>query len=394
MGAGRSVENMVRDTAGFSPDFWHGRRVLLTGHTGFKGSWLALWLTSMGAHVTGLSLAADNTSLFRQARIDELVTHIEGDIRDLPTVDDALARADPEVVFHLAAQPLVRLSYATPVETYATNVQGTVHVLDACRRARDLGAHGLKSIVCITSDKAYENREWVWPYRESDPMGGHDPYSSSKGAAELVIAAYRRSYFHGEGQPLLASVRAGNVIGGGDWALDRLVPDIIRALVDDRRPLIRNPHAIRPWQHVLEALGGYLMIARHLVEGRRWAADGWNFGPADDDTQPVDWIADRLVALWHEKHIDVAECISTDRGWDLPEGGIPPVHEAGILKLDCAKARSLLGWRPAFTLGSALVRIVDWHKHVARRGDAREISLAQLTDYCQRWNRALAEKGN
>lgn len=375
----------------FSAAFWQGRRVLLTGHTGFKGSWLALWLAGMGAKVTGLSLPAEEISLFRQARVGEVVTHIEGDIRDSRTVDAALAAADPEVVFHLAAQPLVRLSYETPVETWATNVQGTVHVLDACRRAGALGVEGLKAIVCITSDKAYENREWVWPYRESDPMGGHDPYSSSKGAAELAIASFRRSYFGGEGAPLLASVRAGNVIGGGDWALDRLVPDIIRALIDEQRPFIRNPRAIRPWQHVLEALGGYLMIARHLVLGDRWAAEGWNFGPADEDTRPVDWIADQLVELWHGKGVD-------GRGWDTPTGDLPAPHEAGILKLDCAKARSVLGWRPAFTLATALARIVAWHKHVAATGHdagggaARDISLAQIEDYCRRWDRASREK--
>jgi CDP-glucose 4,6-dehydratase len=349
-------------TIAHDPAFWAGRRVLVTGHTGFKGSWLVLWLTQMGAQVTGLSLPAEEVSLFRQARIEELVTHIEGDIRDFAVVEAAVQQADPEVVFHLAAQPLVRLSYDVPVETFATNVQGTVHVLDACRRAARL-----KAIVCITSDKAYENREWVWPYRESDPMGGHDPYSASKGAAELVIAAYRRSFF-AEGGPLLASVRAGNVIGGGDWALDRLVPDIIRALVAGERPLIRNPQAIRPWQHVLEALGGYLLIAQALAGGAQWAAEGWNFGPADDDTQPVDWIADRITAAWG------------DAGWDRPEGASGP-HEAKILKLDCAKARNALGWRPVWGLGQALERIVVWHKGQAAGEDARALSYRQLSDY-------------
>jgi CDP-glucose 4,6-dehydratase len=357
------VEEVVsRMAVTHNPAFWQGRRVLLTGHTGFKGSWLALWLHQMGAKVTGLSLPAEEVSLFRQARIDELVDHIEGDIRDMAVVEAAMQRCNPEVVFHLAAQPLVRLSYDIPVETFATNVQGTVHVLDACRRAPDLQA-----IVCITSDKAYENREWVWPYRESDPMGGHDPYSASKGAAELVIAAYRRSFF-AEGGPLLASVRAGNVIGGGDWALDRLVPDIIRAMVAGQRPLIRSPHSIRPWQHVLEALGGYLLIAESLAAGQGWAAEGWNFGPADDDTQPVHWIADRLTQGWG---ID---------GWDQPEQVSGP-HEAKILKLDCAKARNVLGWRPVWGLSESLRRIVEWHKNVAQGEDARLISDRQLADY-------------
>ena len=352
-----------------SERFWAGRRVFLTGHTGFKGSWLALWLTQMGAKVTGFALPADEISLFRQAGIAGLVTHIEGDIRDLAQVEAAMTGADPEVVFHLAAQPLVRLSYEQPVETFATNVQGTVHVLDACRRAPSL-----KAVVAITSDKAYENREWVWPYRESDPMGGHDPYSASKGAAELVIAAYRRSFFQaGVG---LASVRAGNVIGGGDWALDRLIPDIIRALIAGERPMIRSPHSIRPWQHVLEALGGYLMIAQRLVEGRDGAASAWNFGPDEADTRPVGWIAEHLCADW-----------GVPGGWDRGDGST--LHEARILKLDCAKARSELGWRPALGLEAALALIVEWHRQVADGGDARAISLRQLAGYRAKFDAVL-----
>lgn len=349
------------------PAFWAGRRVLLTGHTGFKGSWLCLWLTQMGAKVTGLSLPAEETSLFRQARIDALVDHIEGDIRDLPTCVAAVERSDPEVVFHMAAQPLVRLSYDMPVETFATNVQGTVHVLEACRRAK-----ALRAIVCITSDKAYENREWLWPYRENDPMGGHDPYSASKGAAEIVISAYRRIFFSAEGAAGLASVRAGNVIGGGDWAQDRLIPDIVRALIAGARPLIRNPHAIRPWQHVLEALGGYLMIAEALASGKSWAAEGWNFGPADDDTRPVDWIADRMTAAWGAS------------GWDRPETAAN-LHEAHNLRLDCAKARSVLGWRPTWRLDEALQRIVSWHQTVDRGDCARATSLGQLSEYREKF---------
>ena len=358
------MEEMVIGTPGIDEAFWAGRRVLLTGHTGFKGSWLALWLVQMGARVTGLSLPAEEVSLFHQARLAEVVDHREGDIRDFATVEAAVRAADPQVVFHLAAQPLVRLSYETPVETFATNVQGTVHVLDACRRAANL-----RAIVCITSDKAYENREWVWPYRESDPMGGHDPYSASKGAAELIIASYRRSFFSAAGAPLCASVRAGNVIGGGDWAADRLVPDLMRALIAGEKPLIRSPHSIRPWQHVLEALGGYLMIAERLAKGDASVAEGWNFGPSDDDTQPVNWIADRLCEAWGE-----------GASWTQPENAAGP-HEAKILKLDCAKARNALGWRPAWGLGEALRRIVEWHKGVAGGADARALTLAQLTDY-------------
>ncbi len=350
--------------------FWSGRRVLVTGHTGFKGSWLALWLSSLGADVTGFALPAEGESLFRQARVADAVTHIEGDIRDMDAVERAVQAARPEVVFHLAAQPLVRLSYVEPVQTFATNVQGTVHVLDACRRA-----DGLKAIVCITSDKCYENREWVWPYREADPMGGWDPYSGSKGAAEIVIAAYRRSFFEAASQdgraPVgLASVRAGNVIGGGDWAADRLVPDIVRAVVTGCRPIIRAPKAIRPWQHVLEALGGYLAIAERLARSEPGFAGAWNFGPSDDDTQPVEWIVERLLSAWGRP------------GWDLEES--PQPHEAKVLKLDCAKARSALGWRPVLGLESALEWIAQWHRHVAEGGDAREITLRQLGDYRER----------
>ncbi|MCI4590444.1 CDP-glucose 4,6-dehydratase [Sphingobium sp. BYY-5] len=352
-----------------SETFWRERRVFLTGHTGFKGSWLAMWLTQMGAEVTGFSLPADDVSLFRQARLQDRLIHVEGDIRDMAAVEDALARARPEILFHLAAQPLVRRSYDHPIETFATNVQGTAHVLDACRRAVDL-----KAIVCVTSDKCYENREWIWPYRESDPMGGYDPYSASKGAAELVIAAYRRSFF---GQrPLLASVRAGNVIGGGDWAADRLIPDIIRALIKDKAPFIRSPASIRPWQHVLEALGGYLMIAQRLASGDTWAATGWNFGPADDDTQPVNWIADHMCAAWGGP------------AW-YSEEQIQP-HEAKILKLDCSKARVELGWRPALRLRDALDYIVAWHHAVAEGSDAAQISFAQLDAYRKQLGRALS----
>lgn len=350
--------------------FWRGRRVFLTGHTGFKGSWLALWLHAMGAEVTGFALPAEQTSLFRQARIDELVTHVEGDIRDLAAVEAAMAAARPQVVLHLAAQPLVRRSYIEPVETFATNVQGTVHVLDACRRMPDLAA-----IVCVTSDKCYENREWVWPYRETDPMGGYDPYSSSKGAAELVVAAWRRSFFSSAGSARLASARAGNVIGGGDWAEDRLVPDIVRALLAGTPPVIRAPHSVRPWQHVLEALGGYLLVAQRLAAGQPDADSGWNFGPADSDARPVSWIADRLTAAWAG-----AEA-APGTGWTDASGGADAVHEARLLRLDCAKARALLGWRTALSLEQALDMIVEWHRAVAKGADARAITLAQLRSY-------------
>lgn len=349
------MEGLVNET------FWKGKRVLVTGHTGFKGSWLALWLTRMGAEVTGFALPpSTDPSLFEQARIAEVVTHIEGDVRDLPALQSALTAAQPEIVFHLAAQPLVRLSYEQPVETYATNVMGTVHLLEACRSIASL-----RGVVCITSDKCYENREWVWPYRESDPMGGYDPYSSSKGAAEIVIAAYRRSFFaQGAG---IASVRAGNVIGGGDFSGDRLLPDIIRALEAGQRPVIRSPDSVRPWQHVLEALGGYLVIAERLHAGEAAMASGWNFGPSDDDTKPVRWIVDQIL---QDSGVD---------GWDHPGGELP--HEAQMLKLDCSKARSDLGWRPAMTLADALRKVVDWHRLVYQGADARAVTIEQIAAY-------------
>ncbi|WP_226794305.1 CDP-glucose 4,6-dehydratase [Altererythrobacter sp. CC-YST694] len=344
---------------------WAGRRVFLTGHTGFKGSWLALWLQAMGAKVTGYSLPAPTRpSLFDKARVADRLHHIEGDIRDAGALSAAVAQARPEVIFHLAAQPLVRLSYEDPAGTYATNVMGTVNLLEAAR-----ATPGVRAIVAITSDKCYENREWHWPYREEDPMGGHDPYSSSKGCCELVISAWRRSFFSDEG-PLLASGRAGNVIGGGDWATDRLIPDLVRAFEAGAAPLIRSPHSVRPWQHVLEALRGYIMLAERLLEGERGFGEGWNFGPLEEDAQPVRWIVDRMQARW---------------GGTVPakrQSGFHP-HEAGLLRLDCSKARNLLGWKPALPLEAALDWIVEWHKAVGSGADAREVTLAQIDRYAR-----------
>ncbi|MBY8820725.1 CDP-glucose 4,6-dehydratase [Sphingomonas colocasiae] len=338
--------------------------MLVTGHSGFKGSWLSLWLHALGAKVTGFALPPPTRpSLFEAARIGELIDHVEGDVRDAAAVRKVVEDARPEVIFHLAAQPLVRLSYEEPVETYATNVMGTVHVLEAARTVP-----GVAAVVCVTSDKCYENREWIWPYRENDPMGGHDPYSSSKGCAELVVAAYRRSFFQGAG-PAVASVRAGNVIGGGDWAADRLLPDLVRAFEAGAAPLIRSPEAVRPWQHVLEALGGYLLIADRLLGGEAQFADAWNFGPADDDARPVSWIVDRMRAAWGD-----------GAGGPLADTG-PRPHEAGLLRLDCSKARAALGWRPALTLEGAIDWIVTWHKAIGAGGDARAVTLSQIADY-------------
>lgn len=347
--------------------FWRGRRVLLTGHTGFKGSWLSLWLQALGAEVHGLALAPPTEpALFDVARVGAgMASSTLADIRDLAAVQRVMLQVQPEVLLHLAAQPLVRLSYQQPVETYATNVMGTVHVLEAAR-----SCSSLRAIVNVTTDKCYENREWVWGYREDEAMGGHDPYSSSKGCAELVTAAYRRS-FMSEGRIALASARAGNVIGGGDWAADRLLPDILSACERGEPVLIRNPHATRPWQHVLEPLSGYLLLAERLHAQEPGLAEGWNFGPQDTDVQPVQWIVERVVDLW-----------GGAARWQLSTGAHP--HEAGYLKLDISKARARLGWQPRWRLETALDRIVSWHQACLAGADMQALCLQQINDYAQR----------
>lgn len=351
--------------------FWRGKRVLVTGHTGFKGGWLSLWLQALGAEVGGYALAPPtDPSLFETASVIRgMASSRLADIRDLETLKAAFRDFRPEIVFHLAAQPLVRYSYAQPVETYSTNVLGTVHVLEAVRCTP-----GVRSVVNITTDKCYENREWVWGYRETDPMGGHDPYSSSKGCAELVAAAYRSSFFnpkdHDKHGVALASVRAGNVIGGGDWAADRLIPDMIRAFSRGEAVVIRSPHAIRPWQHVLEPLQGYLMLAEQLWHRGQAFAEGWNFGPNDEDAKPVQWIVQQLAKRWGD-----------GAAWSLDDR--PQPHEATYLKLDCSKAKARLGWHPRWDLETALARIVDWYRALERGEDMRTVTLQQITDYTQ-----------
>lgn len=346
-----------------NPDFWRGKRVLLTGHTGFKGSWLSLWLQSLGAELGGLALAPPTEpSLFSVARVGEAMSSTIGDIRSLDTVVQAMQAFQPEIVLHMAAQPLVRLSYSEPVQTYATNVMGTVHVLEAARRCSSV-----RCIVNVTTDKCYENREWEWGYRENEPMGGHDPYSNSKGCSELVTSAYRRSFFQKSGVAL-ASARAGNVIGGGDWASDRLIPDILRAFERHEAVVIRNPNSTRPWQHVLEPLSGYLMLAERLWGEGNDFAEGWNFGPQDDDAQPVMWIVERMARAWGE-----------GAGWQLDLGEHP--HEAHYLKLDISKARHRLGWRPRWNLDTALSKITLWHRAWRAQQDMRQICLEQITQY-------------
>lgn len=346
---------------------WNGRRVLLTGHTGFKGSWLALCLHRLGARVTGLSdRVPTQPSLFELARVGELVDGRAADVRDFAAVLAAVTEARPEVVIHMAAQPFVRRSYREPRETYETNVMGTVNVLEAIRLAG-----GVRVAVVVTSDKCYDNREQGRPFTEDDPMGGRDPYSNSKGCAELVTGAYRDSLLARAPQPVaVASARAGNVIGGGDWGEDRLIPDIMRAALE-RTPIpIRNPAAVRPWQHVLNPLAGYLRLAEALWE-RPALAGGWNFGPALDDVKPVSWLVDRLTELW-----------SQPLRWELDPGPHPP--EAGFLALDSAKAREQLGWEPVWDVEEALERIVEWYAALQAGEDMREVTLAQAEAFTAR----------
>jgi CDP-glucose 4,6-dehydratase len=351
-----------------NPAFWQGKRVLLTGHTGFKGSWLSLWLQSMGAQVTGYALTPPtNPSLFEIAEVAQSMTSVIGDIRDLAKLQAVLAEHCPEIVIHMAAQPLVRYSYQNPVETYSTNVMGTVHLLEAVRNTP-----GVKAVVNITTDKCYENREWVWGYRENEPMGGFDPYSNSKGCAELVSAAYRSSFFNADNYAqhgvATATVRAGNVIGGGDWAQDRLIPDVLAAFEQGRRANIRNPNATRPWQHVMEPLRGYLTLAEQLFEHGPSFGEGWNFGPNDEDAKPVSWIVEQMAGLW-----------GADAQWQIDTGEHP--HEAHYLKLDISKARSRLNWHPALRLKDALALIIDWSKQRAAGTNMRKLTLTQLQAY-------------
>ena len=343
--------------------FWEGKRVLVTGHTGFKGGWLTLWLARLGANVTGIALPpATQPNLFEAARIERHCRHTIADILDRQALEAAVREARPEIVFHLAAQPLVRESYQHPVETFATNVMGTVHLLEAARQVGTVSA-----IVNVTTDKCYENREWVWGYREDEPLGGYDPYSSSKACSELVTSAYRRSFMRESGIAL-ASARAGNVIGGGDWANDRLIPDILRAIGKGEPVLIRYPGAIRPWQHVLEPLSGYLTLARRLYEDGQSFAEAWNFSPVEEDARPVRWIADHLTRTW-----------GGGASWVQDRGEHP--HEAHYLKLDSSKARARLGWRPRWSLAVALERIVAWQRAYLDGADVAATCLAQIGEY-------------
>jgi CDP-glucose 4,6-dehydratase len=348
---------------------WRGRRVFLTGHTGFKGGWLALWLMRLGAEVRGYALDPQTTpSLLETARVASGMDDLRGDIRDGEKLNRAITEFRPEVLFHLAAQPLVRASYADPIGTYETNVIGTARVLDAVRRTPSV-----RAVVSVTTDKCYENKEWLWGYRETDPLGGYDPYSSSKACAEIVSAAFRQSYFpieqFAEHGVAIATARAGNVIGGGDWAEDRLIPDLLRGFVAGRPAIIRRPRAIRPWQHVLEPIAGYIKLAEHLLsdDATRYAT-AFNFGPNEEDARPVSWIADRITRTWGD-----------GARWVLDED--PGVHEAGYLKLDASRARAELGWTPQLRLAEALDWLVEWYKAHAAGADMQSLTLRQIAAY-------------
>jgi CDP-glucose 4,6-dehydratase len=345
-----------------TPDFWRGKRVFLTGHTGFKGSWLSLWLSQMGAQVHGYALAPPtNPSLFERAGVaTRLAGHTLADVRDLEALRAAMAAAKPDIAIHIAAQPLVRYSYAAPIETYAVNVMGTAHFLEAARSIDSLGA-----LLCVTTDKCYENIDATRGYVESDALGGHDPYSSSKAGSELVASAYRRSFLQAAGKPL-ASGRAGNVIGGGDWAQDRLIVDLMKAFMTGAKPVIRSPAAVRPWQHVLEPLSGYLTLCEALWNRQAGADSAFNFGPAPTDAKPVYWIADRISQLWGD-----------GAGWTLDSQANHP-HEAHYLYLDTAKAERELGYRPRWNLDEALASIVTWYKAFAAGEDAASLTLGQI----------------
>jgi CDP-glucose 4,6-dehydratase len=350
------------------PFSWRGKKVFLTGHTGFKGGWLSLWLAHLGAEVRGYALDPYTTpNLLDVARIGTVVEDIRGNIMDRPHLERSMIEFAPDIVIHMAAQPLVRLSYLDPLGTYATNVLGTGHVLEAVRKCPSV-----RAVVSVTTDKCYENKEWVWGYRETDPLGGYDPYSSSKACAEIVTAAYRQSFFHpskfAEHRCGIATGRAGNVIGGGDWSDDRLIPDLVRGFLAKEDVRIRRPNSIRPWQHVLEPLWGYMRLAEELYQGNVAAATGWNFGPADDDAWPVGRIAAKMTDFWGE-----------GAKWTLDPD--PGVHEAGYLKLDASKARTELGWRPSLHIDTTLEWLVTWYKAWQKGEDMHALTLQQITEY-------------
>jgi CDP-glucose 4,6-dehydratase len=347
---------------------WQGRRVFLTGHTGFKGSWLALWLSRLGAQIRGYALGpGTEPNLFNLASVGTMVDDVRGDVRDHARLEASMAEFRPEVVFHLAAQPIVRRSYADPVGTYGTNVMGTVHLLEAIRKTPSV-----RAVVCVTTDKCYQNQAWIWPYRETDPLGGYDPYGSSKACAEIVSAAYRSSFFPSERlhehHVALATARAGNVIGGGDWSEDRIIPDLVRGFSSGRPVLIRRPNAIRPWQHVLDPLHGYLMLAHELLAQSARFASSYNFGPSAEDVWPVERIATKLVRMW-------------GNGASWIRDPVPSVHEDQVLRLDASKARVELGWQPRLQIEAALEWTMAWYRAWGQGANMAEFTEKQIAKY-------------
>jgi CDP-glucose 4,6-dehydratase len=348
-------------------EFWKGKRVFLTGHTGFKGSWMSLWLYSLGVEVKGYSLVPPTTpSLYEEAKVDLVIDSQIGDIRDQDKLHRSMVGFNPDILIHMAAQPLVRYSYDIPIETYEVNVIGTAKVLEVARSCANL-----KVIINITTDKCYENDKRSSGYNEDDPMGGYDPYSSSKGCAELITSAYRRSFLQKQGVGL-SSVRAGNVIGGGDWAKDRLIPDILKSFEKGESVVIRNPKATRPWQHVLEPLSGYLVLAQKMYHNQDKYSEGWNFGPNNQDVKPVDWILDEMMKKW------------PNSSWSAEKGNHP--YEAELLQLSILKAKSKLGWKPVWRLSCALEKIVKWHKAWLNKENMQSICLSEIEDYTKDMN--------
>lgn len=353
------------EVMGLDLNFWKNKKVFLTGHTGFKGSWLSIWLNNMDAKVSGYSLMPPtNPSLFEIAEVDKFVKNTYGDVRNLDSLKKSISEANPDIVIHMAAQSLVRTSYESPIETYSTNVMGTVNVLEAVRASKNV-----RSVVIVTTDKCYENREWDWGYRENEAMGGYDPYSNSKACAELATASYRSSFFnpddYNQHQVGVASARAGNVIGGGDWARDRLIPDLLHSVLEKKTLLIRNPNSIRPWQHVMEPLSGYLLLAQKLYsEGDKYS-DAWNFGPNEIDAKPVSWIVDYLAQHWEG-----------NLSWQNDKQ--PHPHEANYLKLDISKAKNKLGWTPRTNLELALQLILEWFQAYIKKENMRQVIQKQI----------------
>jgi CDP-glucose 4,6-dehydratase len=353
-------------------EFWKGKRILITGHTGFKGSWLCMLLNTLGAEISGYSLEPPTEpNLYKLCNINSFVKSTIADILDFDSLVNKIEKEKPEIIIHMAAQSLVRLSYNEPVMTYQTNVMGTINLLEAVRISK---TRSVRVIVNVTTDKCYENKEWIWPYRENEPLGGYDPYSSSKACSEIVTASYRNSFFnsqeYNDHKVAIATARAGNVIGGGDWAKDRLIPDIVNSLLNNEKVIIRSPNAIRPWQHVLEPLNGYLILAQRLYEEPQTAIGAWNFGPSENDAKKVIWIVEKFCEKW-----------STEASFEIDRTLQP--HEANYLKLDSSKVRNILGWKPIWDLEITIDKIIEFYIIYKENNSVLEICNSQINQFCQ-----------